>query len=123
MLQPVWVFAVAAVLRAARGLYVGGIPWLRPKRAERGCRVESPRSHFHVVGLQDNAAPIRPVLLQRKDQALERSPWIQAVLMHAVAGAKFGFSHRCLTPLIMLVFLSLSIWHPSQHHGHPSVLC
>ncbi len=37
MLQPVWVFAVAAVFGAARRLYIGHIPWLGAEAPEKGC--------------------------------------------------------------------------------------
>ena len=35
--------------------------------------MEGAGAHLHVVGLQDHAALIRPVALQRQDQALERA--------------------------------------------------
>ena len=73
VLQPVRVLAVAAVLRPARGLHVGGVPRLRPERAQRGRRVEGAGADLHVVGLQDDAALVGPEALQRQDQALERA--------------------------------------------------
>ena len=73
VLQPVRVLAVAAVLRPARGLHIGGIPGLRAERAQRGRRMKRAGAHLHVVGLQDDAAIVRPVALQRQDQALERT--------------------------------------------------
>ena len=73
VLQPVRVLAIAAILRPARGLHVGGAPRLRPERAQRGRRVKRPRPHLHVVGLQDHAAMVRPVALQGQDQPLERA--------------------------------------------------
>jgi hypothetical protein len=42
--------------------------------------------------------------------------------MSAVAGAKFGFSHRCKTPLKTLNFLPLYKSHPSQHPNKPQRL-
>src|SRR5262245_41109326 len=94
MLKPVRILAVAAIFRPARRLNVSGIPRLRPERAQRRGGMESPRSHFHVVGLQNDAAPVSPVLLQGKNEALERPRGVQISLMRAIAGAKFGFSHR-----------------------------
>ena len=73
VLQPVGVLAVAAVLRPARGLHIGGVPGLRPERAQRGRGMEGAGADLHVVGLQDDAALIRPIALQRQDQALERA--------------------------------------------------
>src|SRR5690606_34026392 len=71
VLQPVGVLAVAAVRRAAAGLDVGRIPDFRADGAQEGGGMEGPRTHLHVVGLQDHAALLGPEALQRKDQALE----------------------------------------------------
>ena len=73
VLQPVRVLAVAAVLRPARGLDVGRVPRLRPERAQRGRRMERAGPHLHVVGLQDDAAVVGPIALERQDQPLERA--------------------------------------------------
>ncbi len=73
VLQPVRVLAVAPVLRPPRGLHVGGLPRLRPERAQRRRRMKGARAHFHVVGLQDHAALLGPESLQRQDQPLERA--------------------------------------------------
>ena len=35
--------------------------------------MEGAGAHLHVVGLQDDAAVVRPIALQRQDQALERA--------------------------------------------------
>ena len=72
VLQPVRVLAVAPVLGPARGLHIGGVPGLRPERAQRRRRVEGAGAHLHVVGLQDHAALLGPEALQRQDQVLER---------------------------------------------------
>ena len=73
VLQPVGIFAVAAVLRPPRRLHIGRIPWPRAKRAQGGRGMEGAGAHFHVVGLQDHAAVIGPITLQRQDQSLERA--------------------------------------------------
>ena len=73
MLQPVGVFAVAAVLRPPRRLHIGGLPALRPERAQRGGRVERAGPDLHVVRLQHQAAIVGPVIVQRQDQPLERA--------------------------------------------------
>ena len=73
VLQPVRVLAVAAVLRPARGLHIGGLPRLRPQRAQRRRRMERAGADLHVVGLQDDAALLGPEALQRQDQTLERA--------------------------------------------------
>ena len=66
VLQPVGIFAVAAVLGPARGLHIGRIPGLRPERAQRRRGMEGAGAHLHVVGLQDHAALLRPEPLQRR---------------------------------------------------------
>ena len=73
MLQPVRVFAVAAVLWPARGLHIGGPPRFRPERAQGRRRMKGARAHFHVVGLQDHAALFGPEPLQSENEALERT--------------------------------------------------
>ena len=60
MLQPVGVLAVAAVLRPARGLHVGGVPAPRPERAQRRRRMEGAGADLHVVGLQDRGSHSPP---------------------------------------------------------------
>ena len=72
VLQPVRVLAIAPVLRPARGLHIGGVPGLRPERAQRGGGMEGAGADFHVIGLQDDAALLGPEILQRQDQPLER---------------------------------------------------
>ena len=94
VLQPVRVLAVAAVLRPARGLHVGRVPRLRPERAQRRRRMERAGADFHVVGLQDDAALLRPEVLQRQDQALERARRIEIAATRRGSGEKVGFSHR-----------------------------
>ena len=71
MLQAVRVLAVAAVSRAAAGLYVGGVPGFRANGAQEGSCVEGAGTHFHVVGLQNHTTPLCPVALQGKDQSLK----------------------------------------------------
>ena len=71
VLQPVGVFAVAAVGRAAAGLHVGGAPGLGPERAQRGGGVEGAGAHLDVVGLQDDAALPRPEAVQAQNEVLE----------------------------------------------------
>ena len=72
LLEAVGILAVAAVLRPPRGLDVGGIPGLRPERAQCRRRMKRAGADFHVIGLQDDAAPLGPELLEREDQPLER---------------------------------------------------
>ena len=73
MLQPVGVFAVAAVLGPPRRLHIGRVPPLRAERAQRGGGMKGAGADFHVVGLQDHAALVGPEALQRQDQSLERA--------------------------------------------------
>ena len=86
VLEPVGVLAVAAVLRPARRLDIGGLPRTRPERAERRRRMKRAGAHLDVIGLQDGAAVVRPIALKRQDQALERA------LRAHVRGQVFG--HR-----------------------------
>ena len=71
MLQPVGVFAISPVRRAARGLHIGRRPGPRPQRAQRGGRVKRAGPNLHVVGLHDRAAPCRPIGLQAQDDVLK----------------------------------------------------
>src|SRR5215468_151296 len=71
MLQPVRVFAVAPVGRAARGLHIGGAPRLRPERAQCRRRVKRAGADLDIIGLQDDAALLRPIALQGQDQPLK----------------------------------------------------
>ncbi len=73
VLQAVRILAIAAILRAARRLHISRIPALRAERAKRRRRMERTRADFHVVGLQDDAAMVGPIALQRQDQALKRT--------------------------------------------------
>src|SRR6185503_3139316 len=73
VLEPVGILAITAVFRPARGLHIGGVPRFRSERAQRGRRMEGAGADFHVVRLQDDAAPVRPILLQREDKALKRA--------------------------------------------------
>ena len=71
VLQPVGVLAVAAVGRPARRLHVGAAPGLGPERAQGRRRMEGAGADLHVVGLQDDAAALRPERLQRQNEGLE----------------------------------------------------
>ena len=73
VLQPIGIFAVAAVLRPARRLHIGGVPAARPERPQRRCGMECSSADFHVVRLQDQAAIVSPVIVQGQDQPLERA--------------------------------------------------
>ena len=73
MLKTIGIFAIAPVLRPAGRLHIGRVPWPRPQRAQRRCRMKRAGAHFHVVGLQDDATMIRPVALQSQYQSLERA--------------------------------------------------
>ena len=79
VLEPGRVLAGAAGLGPARGLHVGRLPRFRAERAERGRRVKGAGPDLHVVGLQDDAALLRPEALKGEDQALERALGAQGV--------------------------------------------
>ncbi len=74
MLQAVRVLAVAPVLGAARRLHVGGLPRLRAERAQERRGMRSARADFHVIGLQQRAALLVPVVLQCQDDLLKAQP-------------------------------------------------
>src|SRR5574343_124910 len=71
VLQAVGVLAVAAVLGAAAGLHISGLPGLGADGAQEGGGVRGARAHFHVVGLQERAALGVPIGLQLQDDLLE----------------------------------------------------
>ncbi len=71
VLQTVGVFPVTAVGGTAAGLNVGRIPGLRTDGPQEGGRVEGTGAHFHIQGLENHAAVLRPEILQSQDQTLE----------------------------------------------------
>ncbi len=71
VLQAERVVAVAAIGGTARGLHVRRRPRLGADGAQKRRGVKRAGAHFHVVGLQDHAALVGPVFLQREDQVLE----------------------------------------------------
>ena len=72
VLHAVGVLTVAAVGRAAARLRIAGAPGVGPEAAQRSGGVERARAHLAVVGLHDDAALLRPVVLQVHDDVLER---------------------------------------------------
>ena len=80
VLQPVRVFAVAAVGRAPARLHVGGLPGPRTEGAKAGMGRERAGADLDVVRLQDGAALARPELVQPEDQRLEaQGRWAKGV--------------------------------------------
>src|SRR6185437_1777158 len=71
VLQAKRIVAIASIRRTPRGLYKRGSPRLRTDGTQEGRGVKRPRAHRHVVGLQDHAALLRPIALQREDQVLK----------------------------------------------------
>src|SRR5580658_1977113 len=71
VLQAERVVAIAPVGGTARRLDVRRTPRLRAYGAQKSGRVEGARAHFHVVGLQNDAAPPGPVCLQCKNELLK----------------------------------------------------
>ena len=63
VLQAKRVISVPSVGGPARRLHISRSPRLRAHRAQKGRRVEGAGAHFHVVGLQNDAALLRPVCL------------------------------------------------------------
>ncbi|ALD91358.1 hypothetical protein CR3_2148 [Cupriavidus gilardii CR3] len=71
VLQPVRVLAIAAVLRAARRLHIGGAPRLGADRAQEGMHVRGTGANLQIDGLQQRASLPVPVGLQGQDHLLE----------------------------------------------------
>src|ERR1700761_728165 len=71
MLKPEGVITVAAIGGPARRLHIRRSPGLRADRAQKCRGMEGAGPHFHVVGLQNDAPPVRPVTLEREDQVLK----------------------------------------------------
>ncbi len=71
MAEPVGVLAIAAVGRPAARLDIGRLPRIGPERAQHRRRVERPRPHLQVIGLQQHAALRAPIAVERQDQVLK----------------------------------------------------
>src|SRR3546814_3508631 len=71
MLKPVRIFAIAPIGRPPRGLDIGRFPRVRPQCAQRRRRMESPGPHLKIIGLEDDTAPLAPIMLKREDQVLK----------------------------------------------------
>ena len=71
MLQPVRVFAIAAIGRATGGLNISRGPRLFAQSTQCRCRVERPCADFHVIGLQNRAPCPGPVGLEPEQDFLK----------------------------------------------------
>src|SRR5260221_1596064 len=71
MAEAAGIFSVSAVGRAAARLGISGAPPVGPKRAQHRRRMEGPRPHLHVIGLEDHAPLRAPIMVQGEDQVLE----------------------------------------------------
>ncbi len=69
--EAVGVLAIAAVGRTPRGLRIADLVGLGAQHAQKGLRRHGARAHFHVVGLLQNAAALRPKALQAEQQLLK----------------------------------------------------
>jgi hypothetical protein len=69
--EAVGVLAEAAVGGAPRGLHVRHVPRLGAERVQKRLRGHGAGADLEIVGLGDDAALLRPVVLQREDQILE----------------------------------------------------
>src|SRR5690606_16701567 len=105
VLQPVRVLPVAPVLRTARRLHVGGAPRFRADRPQERGGVEGACADLHVVGLQQCAPLVVPILLQAQDQLLEAEHGAVAaskkvILAGSIAGTGShpGYSDRGTAP-------------------------
>ena len=82
VLQTVGVVTVAAVFRAAAGLYIGGKPRLGAECAQAGGGMAGTGAHFHIKGLDYGAAFIGPEGLQFENNLLKGE--------HRAAFRKYG---------------------------------
>lgn len=57
MLEPVGVFPIAAIRRAAAGLHISGFPGGAAQRPQRGVGGQRARTNFLIIGLK-NGAPL-----------------------------------------------------------------
>ena len=71
MLQPVWVFPIAAISGPPRRLHIGRCPRPCAQRAQRGRWVKRARTHFHIIRLHNGAALRCPIGLQSKYNILK----------------------------------------------------
>jgi hypothetical protein len=71
MLEAVGILAVAAVGRSAAGLDVGGLPRVGTEASKGGSGVKGAGAHLDVVGLEDQAALLAPIIVEGEDQRLE----------------------------------------------------
>jgi predicted Na+-dependent transporter len=121
VLQAVGVLAVAAVLGAAAGLHVGGLPGLGAEGAQEGGGVAGAGADFHVVGLQQRAALGVPVGLQREDDLLEGKTlsidasdiWFSLLALLAapmLAGLAFAWRLPALTEKIQKPLANFSLF-------------
>ena len=67
VLKPIWVFTIAAILGAARGLHVSRGPMFWADRAQSGGRMKCASAHFHVIGLQNHTALLCPIIMEGQD--------------------------------------------------------
>ena len=72
ILVPVRILAVATIGGSATGLNIGRGPVFGANGPEKGSRMESARSYFHIVRLHENAALVCPKRLQRQHKILKR---------------------------------------------------
>src|SRR5579884_209361 len=64
VLEPVGVFAVAAVGGTAGGLDIGGVPWLRAEGAKESRRMKRPGADFIIIRLKNQTALFGPILME-----------------------------------------------------------
>jgi hypothetical protein len=69
--------------------------------------MESPGTHFHVVGLQNDAALLRPVFLQCKNEILKGAGWL-GVTGHRMLTAKAKAASIATPPGCVLGFTAHS---------------
>ena len=86
MLQAIGVFAVAAIGRAAARLHIGEASRLWANRAQKSHGVKGAGAHFHIQWLHNGTALLRPIVLERQNQALKG---FYVVARHAASLADF----------------------------------
>ena len=96
VLQPVGVLAIAAIAGAARRLDVGGLPRLLAQGPQHGGGVQGAGADLDVIGLQNGAALLAPIVVQGQDQILKRERFSSGHGRHfgPISG---GADHRAAT--------------------------
>ncbi|MNE75265.1 hypothetical protein D3C80_1714050 [compost metagenome] len=54
-------------------MHIGSLPRFWSKGTQCRCRVECTSTHFHIIRLQNGAALVSPIVMERQDERLKRT--------------------------------------------------